>query len=118
MHRNHSQHQQFWGKQVRQSQVRDKSPVTPRYASGELRRSVYERDAGQCQYCGAELTYETCQLDHVVPWPKGKTIAANLAVICPPCNEMKSTQLIPYQLRPNYSYPPGIYSQKGWPRIR
>ena len=71
MHRNHSQHQQFWGKQVRQSQVRDKSPVTPRYASGELRRSVYERDAGQCQYCGIELTYETCQLDHVVPWPKG-----------------------------------------------
>ncbi len=118
MHRNYTQHQQFWGKQVKGSRVKDVTPTTPRYASGELRLSVYERDAGQCQYCGLELSYEDCNLDHVVPWPQGRTVAANLVVICPPCNKLKGSQLIPYRFRPNYSYPPSIYGQKGWPRIR
>ncbi len=75
-------------------------PREPRYALGALRRAVFNRDAGQCQYCGRVLTWEGAVFDHVVPWPAGKTEIGNLVVACPQCNKLKMRQTIPTKLRP------------------
>lgn len=72
----------------------------PRYATQAMRWEVWIRDAGQCQYCGIEVSYAACNIDHVVPWPKGKTVVDNLVVACHPCNKLKFTQIIPTRLRP------------------
>lgn len=72
----------------------------PRYATRELRKEVYLRDAGQCQYCGIEVSYEECNIDHVIPWPEGATTIDNLVVACQPCNKLKLKQWIPIHLRP------------------
>lgn len=72
----------------------------PRYANNYLRTIIYKRDAGQCQYCGKEVSYKDCNIDHVIPWPEGKTNENNLVVACKPCNKLKGKQIIPSNLRP------------------
>ena len=73
-----------------------------KYAPFYLRNKVYERDAGQCQYCGLEMEMKDCNIDHVIPRGshRGKTTAKNLVVVCRSCNELKGWQLIPEELRP------------------
>ena len=73
-----------------------------RYAPFFLRKKVYERDAGQCQYCGAEVTMDECNIDHVIPYGmcRGMTSKHNLVVVCRNCNELKGGQLIPEELCP------------------
>ena len=61
----------------------------PRYASPELRREVHKRDKGRCAYCRRPVSLSTCNIDHVIPWPKGKTVASNLVVACRGCNRLK-----------------------------
>lgn len=75
-----------------------KNPI--RFATPQMRKDVFQRDAGQCQYCGKELEYNTCVIDHVIPWPEGMTVVDNLVVACPKCNEIKLRQFIPINLRP------------------
>ncbi len=72
----------------------------PRMAFSALRDFVYIRDAGQCQYCGALVSYNDCNIDHVVPWPHGQTEGSNLVVACKPCNKLKGRAVIPLELRP------------------
>lgn len=68
----------------------------PKYAPFGLRRVIYERDAGQCQYCGVEVAMADCNIDHVYPYGHGgPTWKINLVVACSGCNELKSTQIIP-----------------------
>lgn len=52
-----------------------------------VRAAVYERDGHACVTCGSgdDLT-----LDHVVPWSRGGSDAAdNLQTMCRPCNSSK-----------------------------
>jgi 5-methylcytosine-specific restriction endonuclease McrA len=71
-----------------------------RYADHQLRWRVYSRDRGQCQYCGIEVSFEECNIDHVVPWPKGLTVFSNLVVACRGCNKLKGGVRIPNKLLP------------------
>mgnify|MGYP001609523784 CR=1 FL=1 len=72
-----------------------------RFAPAMMRRRVYDRDQGQCQYCGSEVTYHEAQIDHVHPWYHGgHSVIPNLVTACKPCNARKSAQLIPDTLRP------------------
>lgn len=57
----------------------------------ELRREVWERDGGRCAACGARFEL---QFDHVIPVAMGgATSAANLQVLCGPCNRAKGASL-------------------------
>lgn len=54
----------------------------------KTRRSIFERDAYVCQYCGT-LTYEP-HCDHIVPLAAGGTNdASNLTTACSSCNQSK-----------------------------
>ena len=76
---------------------------TYRFANGLLRHFVYERDKGQCQYCGVVLSWSEAKVDHVDPVPIGSTDPENLVVACAGCNYLKLTQVIPKHLRPDAS---------------
>jgi hypothetical protein len=57
----------------------------------DLRRAVWERDGGACVSCGARFDL---QYDHVIPVALGgATTAANLQVLCAPCNRRKGAGL-------------------------
>ena len=85
-----------------------KTPDPERYANSDLRRTVYDRDKGQCQYCGRDVSYEDCNMDHIWPWKRnGVTAPHNLVVCCQECNKAKGNQRIgldakPYQPRPSF----------------
>ena len=63
-----------------------------RYVPAAIRREVWQRDAGRCQWplasggvCGSEFQAE---LDHIVPFGLGgPTTADNLRVLCGPHND-------------------------------
>jgi 5-methylcytosine-specific restriction endonuclease McrA len=60
--------------------------------SNELRRTVFERAGGRCEYChlSQDTQVSTFPIDHVVPRSVGgKTEADNLALACPRCNAAK-----------------------------
>jgi 5-methylcytosine-specific restriction endonuclease McrA len=58
----------------------------PRIAAAVM-REVFERDGGRCRHCGAA---SDLQYDHVVPFSKGGGhTAANLQLLCGPCNRRK-----------------------------
>lgn len=66
----------------------------PRHAFGELRQKVLERDVFKCRYCGAILTNEMANIDHVHPFKHGgKTTMGNLVTCCRFCNEAKANQI-------------------------
>jgi hypothetical protein len=61
-----------------------------------LRDAVFERDAGQCQYCHlAQLGHgSTFHIDHVCPRSKGgATSLDNLALQCPSCSLHKADRI-------------------------
>jgi HNH endonuclease len=57
----------------------------------EVKNYVYERDRGRCQNCGR---VEELQFDHIIPVAKGgSATAANLQLLCGPCNRSKGVNL-------------------------
>lgn len=60
-----------------------------RYAPAKLRIFILKRDRFRCQYCKREVTYEEANIDHVKPWPFGKTVPENLVTSCQECNKTK-----------------------------
>ncbi len=61
-----------------------------RFAGTALRKCVFERDGGKCHYCGDELTLQSFQADHIVPFSKGGlTVLSNLLCACARCNLAK-----------------------------
>ena len=76
-----------------------KHPATARLADGDIReyprkdaveairRQVYERSKGQCEDCGALITWGTLHLHERVPRSEGGEISlANCAAICYGCH--------------------------------
>ncbi len=63
---------------------------------GDIRRlQAVQRQNGQCIYCGKPITFQTCQMDHIVP-RKGvgsSNDLPNLVAACASCNKDKSNQL-------------------------
>jgi len=54
------------------------------------RRSIFERDASICQYCGRRLERSKLTLDHIVPRSRGgKSVWENMVVACNACNDRK-----------------------------
>ena len=57
----------------------------------EVRRSVFERDGGQCAECGSKFDL---QYDHVIPVALGgATTVDNLQLLCGECNHLKGADL-------------------------
>jgi hypothetical protein len=56
-----------------------------------VRREVFRRDGGRCAVCGSA---ELLQFDHVIPVALGgASSAANLQLLCAPCNREKGADL-------------------------
>ena len=54
------------------------------------KRGVYERDGGQCAYCGKPIPFAAATLDHVVPQSLGgPSTWENLVNCCARCNQRK-----------------------------
>lgn len=57
----------------------------------DVRREVFRRDEGRCARCGSA---ELLQFDHVIPVALGgASTAANLQLLCAPCNREKGADL-------------------------
>jgi HNH endonuclease len=66
------------------------------YVSVKLRRLVFERAQGCCEYCLIPefLSVATYQVDHVIAEKHGgETISINLALSCPLCNLAKGSDI-------------------------
>ncbi|MBZ0135650.1 MAG: HNH endonuclease [Planctomycetes bacterium] len=58
------------------------------------RRGVFERDNGQCQYCGIFVHKRAMTIDHVLPVSRGgATSWPNCVLACQRCNHIKSNRL-------------------------
>ncbi len=54
------------------------------------RRSIYEREKGQCAYCDRWIPFSDATLDHVLPQSmEGETTWENLVNCCLRCNQRK-----------------------------
>lgn len=64
-----------------------------RVRESDLRRwETVQRQNGKCLYCGAMITFKTCEMDHIVP-RKGvgsTNTRTNFAAVCAECNRLKS----------------------------
>lgn len=66
------------------------------YISAELRRLVFIRARGCCEYCRCQVRYSpgAFHIEHIHPVELGgETIAENLALACQGCNSHKYTKI-------------------------
>ena len=72
----------------------DKPKPTKKYGWWDkVRLRIFERDNGQCTYCGTELTLESFNVDHLLPRSRGGTDEeSNLALSCVFCNSKKGSK--------------------------
>lgn len=64
--------------------------------SAALRRLVFERAGGCCEYCGMhqDSSVLSFHVEHVIPQQhRGPTLSENLALACPACNLRKGPNL-------------------------
>ena len=74
----------------------DKSPEVSRYISQDLKRVLFQRDRGECQYVDP-VTQNKCaskhliQIDHRYPFSKGgMNTLENLHLLCAAHNQLKA----------------------------
>ena len=61
-----------------------------------MRLFIWERDGGNCRYCGRALLFSETSIDHVLAVTKGGTDDAdNLALACWDCNSSKGNREAP-----------------------
>lgn len=54
------------------------------------RRKLWERDHGECQYCGRHVAFHQFQIEHIIPRSRGgENTWENLVVACARCNKTK-----------------------------
>jgi hypothetical protein len=66
------------------------------YIPSDLRRLVFERADGRCEYCRIceSDTFYGCQIDHIIAEKhNGETTENNLALTCTYCNRFKGTDI-------------------------
>lgn len=66
------------------------------YIRADVRREVYERAGGRCEYCliPERDTFLGCQVDHIVSEKHGgPNDASNLALACAYCNRAKGADV-------------------------
>ena len=57
------------------------------------KRTVYEKQKGNCPLCGKHFEISEMEGDHIIPWSKGgKTVLENLQMLCVECNLAKSNK--------------------------
>lgn len=69
--------------------------IRPDYAriDYDTRQLVWKRDGGECRHCGSKVDL---QFDHIVPKSRGGSgLAANVELLCAPCNSKKRARLAP-----------------------
>jgi hypothetical protein len=78
---------------IRTHQKKHHTPINPyRYVSSEVRKKVYDRDAGRCVSCGAT---KGLQYDHIIPVSRGGgNTAENIQLLCQNCNKLKSNRIM------------------------
>lgn len=55
-----------------------------------VRRGIWLRDCGECQWCGHPHDLE---IDHIIPWSNGGSDRSdNLRLLCTRCNEARSNR--------------------------
>jgi CRISPR-associated endonuclease Csn1 len=92
-------------------------------SSGMIRKSDLRRERqiqrqnSICLYCGTTLSFETCQLDHIVPQADGGSNRGdNLVAVCKECNQSKSALPFIYWAQNNKN--PEISLDKAIERIK
>lgn len=82
-----------------------------RPSEADLRRQeAINAQGGVCLYCGADITFHTCEMDHIVPRKgEGSTNTRdNLVAVCPRCNREKSSLPFPVYCRTDMARARGI----------
>ncbi len=60
----------------------------------EKRREVIKQQNGKCNICGKEITENSIQIDHIIPWDYvGDELQDNLQGLCEECNSRKSNHV-------------------------
>ena len=93
-------------------------------ADGPIRESdvrrfeAVQRQNCQCLYCGEMITFETAEMDHIVPrrGPGSTNTRTNLAAVCVPCNKSKSN--IPFARWVEKSARPGVSVEEACNRTK
>lgn len=70
--------------------------MSPSYVSSGLRRQIYRRAAGRCEYCllSAGDAFFPHEADHIIAEKHGgATTADNLALACFDCNRFKGSDI-------------------------
>ena len=77
-----------------------------------------QRQNGQCCYCGTTITYQNCEMDHIVPRAgRGSTNTRdNLVAVCHDCNLSKGN--IPFAVWAAKSTKPGVSVAEAQERLR
>lgn len=72
----------------------------------------------QCLYCGSVITFENCEMDHIVPRKgEGSTNTRdNLAAVCETCNKSKSNT--PFAVWASQQRRPGVSIDEAIERVR
>lgn len=55
---------------------------TTSYRPGVVLQAFVRRRDGGCRFPGCSVAARQCDLDHVVPWPRGSTTTTNLICLC------------------------------------
>lgn len=66
------------------------------YISAALKRQVFNRGKGCCEYCRSQARFaiDSLVIEHILPIGRGgETIADNLALACQGCNNYKYTKI-------------------------
>lgn len=65
--------------------------INKRWKTPRFRKKVlFNRDDWRCQYCGADLTWSSIEVEHVMPVSRGgSTSWTNCVAACRPCNKRK-----------------------------
>ena len=76
--------------------MKEAYPEINRYQDSQIKRwEAVQRQNGRCLYCGRQISFTTCELDHIVP-RKGvgaTNTKTNLAAVCADCNKDKLNTL-------------------------
>lgn len=72
---------------------RDERHLNLRTFSEAQKAAAYERQGGECAYCGKKFDYREMDGDHIEPWQDGGlTTDDNLQMLCRPCNRSKGAR--------------------------